>query len=401
MEYFFHIVTPQFYPVVGGSEKSVERIAILLKSIFNDSESAIYVLDTSNPNDNYSVSDIKINYLRDKKDFVLAPLIAIDGDFLNIITNKKNSNRHIFKIDYFTLKSEIESCINYYPEHKHIIVSFYITNSGYVAQHVANNLNISHITSIRGSDFSLNFYNPNYYQSYDFVLKSVDYIVTTSKEQENALLKVFPAISSKISTVYNSIQNIHQLPLWKNSKRDRIKIVCDTGFSLKKGTHILLESIANLFNSGYKISFEIAGAIEDHEFKYWQSIITEFESKYSYFKYHNYIREIRNFIYDGDIYCSATLGEGCSNARIFSFCIGIPMVTTSVGEMAHLGKNSENVILVPPIEPNLFTNSLLTLIDRIQSDKMQIDSSIILARRNQFTENTEKYAWKNIIEKLF
>ena len=79
-----------------------------------------------------------------------------------------------------------------------ILLSFYIINSGYLAQMLANELHLKHVVGIRGNDIGCNIFNINQFALTKWVLDECDAIVSVNNHLMNRTLTAFKELKNKI-----------------------------------------------------------------------------------------------------------------------------------------------------------------------------------------------------------
>jgi glycosyltransferase involved in cell wall biosynthesis len=386
---FFHYVIPEYYPEYGGIQKSLKRISVSIENFFPESYSNIYVLDTKAKN--YG----NVFYLCNEKN-ELAKSFLTD-------TNASRVQKNLSRMNFFLLRNRISAVIQSYPYARHIIISFYASHAGFYAQLVAHTFELLHITSVRGSDFYVNFLNHTSFASTEFVVQRADFIVTTNTFQKNLLSDLYPIVKNKIQTIHNANEDLPSV--YRNyvekDKWQPIRIIADCGFSYKKGTEFILNSFKYLIFNGYKIELKIAGEIESKTKEYWYSLIEKYSKQYiKSFEYIGFVDDIQAFMQEGDIFVSASLSEGCSNSRIQALCTGIPIVSTGDGAIVDYEINRENVRIVPPGNQELFTQAIEDLIIQIQNGGIFVSEDEIRKRLDYFSIKREQKEWTSIIIQL-
>ncbi|MEI8055021.1 MAG: glycosyltransferase family 4 protein [bacterium] len=392
-----HLVTKYFFPVGGGMERSVARIAKFLSEV-RGFKSYIYVTKVEEPS---GESDrIKGTYKLQKALFEPYEE-ASKAPFSHEAVRENN------RLSFLILRNEIEKEIRKTPNDCHIIISFFLSTTGFICQHVSDNLRIPHIACIRGSDFSRDLYSTREFglNEINWVANRASYIMTTSNDQLETLKYLFSISDNRISTVYNSIGDEFSEYTWKPKKRGVIKLICDSGFLHKKGTHVLLKSFEELINKGYPIQLSMIGKIEKDNENYWNYTIASYKERYngSFFVYgFMKIFDVLKMFLESDVYCSPTLGEGCSSSRLQALFLGIPIVSTECGELKDIvrtyGKNNF-IELCNPGDQEGFTVCLERMIDKLNKlfyvDKQYIDSI-----KKTFSVANEKLGWEGVIRNV-
>lgn len=393
-----HLVSNTFFIKAGGMEQSLQRITSLLSRIKNF-KVHLYIRNGGNTRIKKSYCSSYKN-LSGLKKSLLEPYENLSQDYQSY----QYKNREIARIEMLTLKNEIEKVKSGYRKDKHVIVSFYISSSGFFSQHVAMALGVPHITSVRGSDFSRDFYGFHNIEVVNFVLKHASHVITTNNTQKNILSNFCPV--EKITTVYNSIEKEFLEKKWVRKKKNIVEIFSDSGFEYAKGSHILLKSFETLINKGYPICLKVFGKIESINKDYWEKTYKQLQKKYpASFFYGGVIntKQIVEALINSDIYCSPTLGEGCSNSRLKALSVGIPIVSTSCGEILDFSSDYKTnfIRLTQPGEIDDFTKSLEKMILRVKKNTLKRDENRYFSLVDtMFSPEREEELWEHIIRSI-
>ncbi|MBS0186230.1 MAG: glycosyltransferase family 4 protein [Proteobacteria bacterium] len=392
-----HIVSNSFFPLQGGMEKSIERISRSLSTI-SDFRVHLYVRNVETL-ENINNQPFTLKSLHTLKRDIFEPCES----YTDTYENNKWKEKEAHKLEFLILKNEIFKTLSEFPNDPHIMVSFYMSSTGFFGQHVSKSLKIPHIVTVRGWDFCRDLYNLYSIGCIDFVLKNADYIITTNKEQLESLKDLF-LVDEKISTITNAVEPFFLEKPWIYQKKQTISLISDIGFYYAKGTHILLKSFEILLSKGYPLTLKILGKTETQNKSYWTNLKEKFKENYqNSFFYSDFVEsseDLRTLLLNSDIYCSPTLGEGCSNARIQALCVGIPMVTTQCSEILDFYPllNPKFIELSLPGEIEGFTSALEKIIVKIQTHQIQRqDKDYNMILKNIFSFETEKIKWEKVI----
>ena len=386
---FFHFVTPEYYPERGGLQQSLQRIATSLVDAFPNSQHAIYVLETK-AKDYGNVHFVK-NFMKK----LSRPLSS--SSFTDSVKSYK-------QLRFLSLESQIKEMLNSYPDHEHLIISFYASHTGFYSQMVASRFNIKHISSIRGSDFFVNFLNHTSFSSLEFVVGHANHIITTNNMQRDMLLSLYSqTMTGRITTIHNALKG--SVPPYINKhaieKGRHIQLFTDSGFSYKKGTDHIIDAFMRLFKDGEKIELSIAGDIKEEEKDYWDTRIQSVkESCGESFRQLGYQDSVLPFMQQADIFISASLSEGCSNSRILALCMGIPIITTDNGAIIDYPFPKTNVVYVPVGNPVMIARCIRGIIRNLSSGQGEISSMEREERLRYFSPEREKKEWVLIINKV-
>lgn len=386
---FFHFVTPEYYPERGGLQQSLQRIATSLVDAFPNSQHAIYVLETK-AKDYGNVHFVK-NFMKK----LSRPLSS--SSFTDSVKSYK-------QLRFLSLESQIKEMLNSYPDHEHLIISFYASHTGFYSQMVASRFNIKHISSIRGSDFFVNFLNHTSFSSLEFVVGHANHIITTNNMQRDMLLSLYSqTMTGRITTIHNALKG--SVPLYINKhaieKGRHIQLFTDSGFSYKKGTDHIIDAFMRLFKDGEKIELSIAGDIKEEEKDYWDRRIQSVkESCGESFRQLGYQDSVLPFMQQADIFISASLSEGCSNSRILALCMGIPIITTDNGAIIDYPIPKTNVAFVPVGNPIMIARCIRGIIRNLSSGQGEISYMEREERLRYFSTERERKEWVSIINKV-
>jgi Glycosyltransferase Family 4 len=221
-----HIVTNAIFSAPGGLEASVLRIARFLAKpsgsrviVYTRKQAADYT-----PHDSARAS-LEVVHLGQEKPFLLEP---VSGDPTESV-----------RLDYLLLVAEVQKRMQSASGARHVLISFFATNTGFLAQQVALTLGIPHVASIRGTDFCRDFRTPHLSHAIQFVVERAQLVVTTNQEQARVLAAAFPAARA-IRTIHNAMPEGIAPELWKPTRSTPITLATDCQLSFKKATQILL-----------------------------------------------------------------------------------------------------------------------------------------------------------------
>jgi glycosyltransferase involved in cell wall biosynthesis len=147
-------------------------------------------------------------------------------------------------------------------------------------------------------------------------------------------------VDRKITTIHNAV-SLDWTWRYRHSRPEAVHVVSDCGYSLKKGTHILLHS--------------------------------------------------------GNLYASATLGEGSSNATLAALICGLPIVATDCGGLADLARDEPHVALSEPGDRDAFRDSLREMYSRILSTRVEASDELIARVHRSLDPATERHGWQQAV----
>lgn len=389
MNLFFHFVTPEYYPDRGGLQQSLRRIALSLQKSYPGAEHAIYVLETKA--EDYG----SVHFAKAFMKKLTRPLSA---------SVSSDTVKQYKQLRYLALENLVKEQLKRFPDYRHLMISFYASHTGFYSQMVASRFHLPHITSIRGSDFFVNFLNHTSFCSLEFVLQHADMVVCTNNGQRDLLQSLYrDSLSSRITTIHNALEG--SIPPYVNRfafRQNRsLRLFTDSGFSFKKGTDQIIDAFLRLFKEGEAVELTIAGNVRDEEYDYWVGRIELLKEKCGdCFRPVGYQDSVINFLEQADIFISASLSEGCSNSRIQALCMGIPFISTDNGAVSDYPFPKTNLVLVPVGNPAIIA-SRIRIISRWLAEGMgKISDAEREERLRYFSIDREKSEWTAIIDKV-
>lgn len=388
-----HLITDDCYPSPGGMQASVLRIARLISSPPETSaEICVLSLPTA-PVALTPHTDITTHSLA--AEWLLAAQPLLDS---STGRPSPSSNREeITRLTFLALRNHIQRRLDMSPANIHLILSFYLTDVGFAAQQVASTLGLPHITTLRGSDYSRGFFCPDTIGAVEYVLRRADHIVATNNQQRESIQKFF-GITDKISVIYNSQKQL--LPAWRRTEVSCVQLFSDSGYAHKKGTHILLDAFKRLKEEGFPLRLCIVGRTKLSEQAFWDSRRAELERSYSNdvsFLGYKSVAEIIAFLGKADIFCSATLGEGCSQARTRALLTGMPIVTTACGEMADLATDTPGCYTAPAGDSDGYTAALRAACTAVMAGEVMPSPAARSQLADLFSEKRESSLWNQVL----
>lgn len=377
-----HFCVESLDPRLGGMEESALRLLHLL-DCDETTRFVAYVTEFSEMPETVSTSviDVAVQVRR-----LIEPAI----DKLQMARREKT------RLQVLLMKDAVQRQMASRPADRHLLLSFYLSTAGFVAQHVANQLHIPHIACSRGSDVGREIYNEYALPSVLFVVQRATYVVTTCLEH-STLLDNTCSRRERVHTIYNSLPgNIR--PAWARQKSDRVKLVSLGGYSVKKGTALLLESTAGLLDEGLPLELFVRGRTNPRA---WNPEISEaFVRGYgSSFSLGGVIErsEVQQFLLGGDIYCSGSISEGCSNATMLAFGLGMPIVSSATGALLDIGAGFSHIALTSPANQKSFAEGLRQMVLQVQGGGPRIDIDRLQQSSKCLLPDFERTQWLKVI----
>jgi predicted glycosyltransferase/glycosyltransferase involved in cell wall biosynthesis len=390
MKTFFHILIKSIDPQLGGMETSALRIANFFLDM-GRTRVAIY----ERRSEGTLVSD------NDRLEFInmtsTRSLLARPLDNESFAQDVHENSR----LDKLCLSSLIRQKQLAYPNLRHVIVSFYISRSGFIAQLVANDLRIPHIACVRGTDFNKDFFSPLRFPATDFVLKQANFIITTNNFQKETLVN-YLGRQTRIKTIYNSVPDLLLDPLWAPHNRAYVQLFADCGYSYKKSTHILLSSVLKAHNDGFPVHLCLVGSMDMDRKKYWLELKDHYQKNNpEIFELQDYVSRdaIRSLLLESDIYCSASIGEGCSNGSLLALSLGIPIVSTDTGALSELAQDDPSVFLSLPGNIKDLEDNIRTAAAKYLKKELIVNRDLAVIKKLVGSDR-EKYEWSEVVAEL-
>jgi glycosyltransferase involved in cell wall biosynthesis len=301
------------------------------------------------------------------------------------------------------LRNAVSSEMRKHPGARHVLVSFYVIDSGILAQRVADVLQLPHVACVRGSDFAIYRCQLDRYSLYDYVCKKASWIVTTNHTQERRLREDHNR-ADRITTIFNSV---HSDPVlwWEHQPKDHIQVVADCCYSSRKGTHLLLEAVRQLRGGGIDIRLSLVGELD---FRppgpvYWAELRRKYsEADPGGFALGDYLApsELAAFLLAGDIYCSPSLCEGSSNAMNRAMALGIPIVATRTGSHAEMIGGASHVTLCVPGDLQGLVQALGRMAALLRERRLEVDREAVRRWRRQLSPSSEQATWHTVLEQV-
>lgn len=382
-----HLITHRFLPHPGGLENSVFRIACLIASLPGWTALVYVRSEENNPGSCNLPSDIKVFRIGSLTAEFMAPLGQVDL-----------FHPERFRIDFLQLRNQIEDNLRI-GSGPHVLLSFYISHTGFLAQNIASSLGLAHIACIRGTDFSRDCFDPGLREAVAFVVSKAHRIVTTNEEQRRFVATALDG-HDRVVTIYNSVEVEGR---WHRAlQSSRIRLIADCGYSFKKGTHILLSAALFLKSSGISGNLVLCGRTEAAEKAYWNDVRRNTMHSDEEVTFLDVIdrTQLRELLLSTDIYCSATLGEGCSQGRSAALLLGMPIVSTRCGELTDLARNCRHIYLSAPGDSAGFAENLIRMCHAIREADFCIDDGAISNARLMLNVSRERKQWTALLSTI-
>jgi glycosyltransferase involved in cell wall biosynthesis len=395
----FHIVTDTFFPTSGGLENHILRVA---RHLLTQAGSivVVHVCSSShgyeNDRDDPRLEGIIVSPIGVRRQSVLKPILGgLANDPERLVAERT-------RLDCLLLRGAIQKSLSAHPQDTHVILSFFISNAGFLAQQAAICLSLSHIACVCGSDYSRDLFNPAKFAVVEYVARRADIIVTLNSEQAHFLQHAFGPVN-QIVTIPISLPAETLDRNWSPPPGPGIHLVSDSEYFYKKGTHLLLKTFSVLHNEGLPIQLSIVGRLDSLNPQYWTNLKTQYAKTFGScvrLRSHVSSEEVTELLLSGHIYCSATLGEGCSHARAAALTLGMPIASTRCGELADLASDVPHVKLAPPGDQPGYTTALRELCRMYQTGFPEIDPRRVANWKAFFRLEREQTNWTDLVGAL-
>lgn len=252
-----------------------------------------------------------------------------------------------------------------------ILLSFYILNSGYLAQMLANELCLKHVVGIRGNDIGRNIFHVNRFAVTKWVLDECDAIVTVNHHLMNRTLTVFKEVENKICCIENGFlykpteRNIElrNTIIEKNAWNKTDSIITFIGsLREKKGTIILVKSIRQIIEKNIPVRLmvigpDISGAERTIVGHLWEKLK---EARIIYVTGQIPRTEVLDYASIADVICIPSLDDGMANGLLEGMSVGLCPITTTI--MSDVVTDKENGRLVKAGSISELTQALIDII---------------------------------------
>ena len=388
MNIAFHILGTEGSPNFGGMEESTFRIAQYFVSfgakVFLYARNPVLSVDERLAYEHASIHFVELHQDVTK---VGEPL-PFGGDV-----------SEQFRILTLVFINHLERNVTANPTMNHVIVSFLISTNGFIAQNAAVQLGFPHIACIRGTDFSRDFFSYPRLSAIDFVIQNARWIITTNSQQLRTINAVFQR-TARVTTIFNPI-SVSLDQIWQPKRRDRVRFFCDTGYSFKKGTHIIVTAVEELVSEGIPLSLTIVGRQQKEEKPYWQKFIRErLSSPHIHLREYVSKEQLYDLLLDADIYCSGSLGEGCANGSLNAAALGLPIVATDCGALREITEGFPHVVLVPPGDSPALKGALAAAANCSLEGGLCPDMQRLAQMHKNFSADVERTCWQKIAEDI-
>lgn len=387
-----HLVSKWVLPFPGGLQESVMRIGGSLA----EAGFRVVVYSLDQPVDYRFTAagrrDVTVVHL-DDRDLLLEPYREEGrSDLLATETSRASA---------LLLRNTVDRQRESAPGARHLIISFFASGTGFLAQMTATALRLPHICAVRGSDFSRDIYGVAQLPRLRAAVEGSNLVVTANREQADSLSAVF-SCRQPIRTIHSALLQNGDRPLWESPPADRIRLISDCGLSGRKGTQILLRAAAALMDRNLPVSLTLLGGVFWRDSRgYWEQLKRSYESRYpGKFSFPGHVSkdQLDAHLRASHIYCSASLAEGCSMSHVRALTLGIPMVTTATGVLPELAMDCRHVRLCRAGEWGVLADALEGAVAESRAGTLQPERARVEDWRRHFSVERERDEWVTAID---
>lgn len=220
------------------------------------------------------------------------------------------------------------------------------------------------VISCRGSQINIAPYNPRRKDITKELLQEsfskADAIHCVSEAIKQEVLK-YTAEEGKIRVIKPAVDTGFFYPQLKKGAPPAIRVMSVGSLCWRKGYEYALAAIKNLVVKGFNIDFTIIGEGEMKQ----QILYTIFDlgiEKYIKLAGYKSQEEIRQMLWDSDIFLLSSLIEGISNALLEAMACALPVIASDCPGLREVINDGKNGILVPVRDPSAISLALERLI---------------------------------------
>jgi glycosyltransferase involved in cell wall biosynthesis len=161
---------------------------------------------------------------------------------------------------------------------------------------------------------------------------------------------------------------------------------------------MLADAVEEMALAGERVRLLLFGPTDRHEEGFW----TEFKKKrigqpWIVLKDWLTAGERLKAVLESDVYASASLAEGCSNATMTALGLGIPAVMSASGNVPELMEEVDNVVVFRPGDREELAGALRLALSRLRSGAVKVDAEKVLRFRDRHSEARETAKWNDVI----
>ena len=282
-----------------------------------------------------------------------------------------------------------------------ILLSFYLLNSGWIAQLLANELNLPCVAGIRGNDIGRNIFHVSRFAVIKWVVDEADAVVAVNEHLRHRAGIAFKEIRKKTITISNGF-DCRSLDTVELCDRSMIKewgwdeenlIVTFIGsLREKKGAAVLLKALNEVNGSKVHVRLLVVGPAISGADKAAVGDIWNYLVDQNIIRYTGQIS--REWVLSNasvaDVVCIPSLDDGMANGLLEGMAIGLCPITSTV-----LGDVVDDQVHGLTVEPGN-VEELVKAFEKLYSDKSLIKKYGESARQHIYDDfkperEAEKY----------
>lgn len=248
---------------------------------------------------------------------------------------------------------------------------------------------IPYIISLRGSDVpGKNLRFAFEYKLLGIVFKAIwknaHTLIANSEGLKQRALRFYPQV--KIDVIPNGvdIEKFHPLPENRVKKSDVIRLITVGRLSITKRVDILIDTVKILVEQGKNVKLLIVGG---GSLKNSLEKLAAQKNLADFIEFRGIVgsEQMPQFYQNSDLYISATMQEGMSNAMLEAMASGLPIITTPCEGIDELIK--ENGVIVKDETANGIAKAISELVMNTEKLKSMSDAA---------RKHSENFTWKSI-----
>lgn len=226
-------------------------------------------------------------------------------------------------------------------ENVDILLSFYLLNSGWIAQMLANELDLPCVAGVRGNDIGRNIFHVSRFAVIKWVVDEADAIVAVNEHLRYRTSVAFKEIRKKIITIsngfdYNNLDTVELrdrdiIKSWGWNENDLI-LTFIGNLREKKGVAVLLKALSKVNASNVHVRLLVVGPVISGAEKVAVGHIWNHLVEQNIIRYTGQIP--RDLVFSNvsvaDVICIPSLDDGMANGLLEGMAIGLCPITTTV-----------------------------------------------------------------------
>ena len=392
-----HLVTFSNDPAQGGVQETVHRLAARLAAL-DDVRIVIYTFVAAASGGEgvaYEVQDLSAERAR-----LAAPLLT--GTHGPAPLRLKRLSPEGFQINRLLLRARLESALCAAPKDRHVVASFFLTTLGFTVELVARELGLAHVAFLAGSDLNRDAASPAGFAAAAFVIAGAEWIVASNRDQVVRLDRLFGR-RERVSVSHGALPPGRPRGYWTRAEnRDVVALVSDCGYSFKKATHVLVEVFGRHRSAGLPVTLTVVGRTDRGERDYWADARRVWQSRFpGVTDFRDYVSkdDLEAVLLAGDVYCSASLGEGSPNGAIYALALGMPVVAPRSSSLADLADEAVQRVALPrggDLED--FSAQLVEVVEAVRRGPSLTARTRLDALRRRFWDS-EARDWLDVLDR--